>query len=132
MLLLLKDLAGDCVRVDRLLYFGRVFLCGLDPPVLKLQLIAPALPEYVSVVEQNRTEAAAAAVVSAAAAADAAADDAADADPLVSPDRIVLFLFFLFHFSSEKEREIHLLQRGSGVDGKKNSVKKTSKKTQCN
>jgi len=98
MLLLLKDLAGDCVRVDRLLYFGRVFLCGLDPPVLKLQLIAPALPEYVSVVEQNRTEAAAAAVVSAAAAADAAADDAADADPLVSPDRIVLFLFFFVSF----------------------------------
>ena len=35
-----------------MLYFGRDFLCGLDPPVLKLKFIAPSLSEYVSVVEQ--------------------------------------------------------------------------------
>jgi len=46
------DLAADCVRIDRMLYFGRDFLCGLDPPVLKLKFIAPSLSEYVSVVEQ--------------------------------------------------------------------------------
>lgn len=44
-------MAADCVRIERLLYFGRDFLCGLDPPVLKLKLIAPSLSEYVSVVE---------------------------------------------------------------------------------
>ena len=36
-----------------MLYFGRDFLCGLDPPVLKLKFIAPSLSEYVSVVEQQ-------------------------------------------------------------------------------
>ena len=50
-----QDLAADCVRIDRLLYFGRDFLCGLDPPVLKLQFMAPSLSEYVSVVEQQST-----------------------------------------------------------------------------
>lgn len=44
-------MAADCVRIERLLYFGRDFLCGLDPAVLKLKLIAPSLYEYVSVVE---------------------------------------------------------------------------------
>ena len=38
-----QDLAADCVQIDRLLYFGRNFLCGLDHPVLKLQFIAPSL-----------------------------------------------------------------------------------------
>lgn len=47
----LKDIAADCVRIERMLYFGRDFLCGLDPPVLKLKFIAPSLSEYVSVVD---------------------------------------------------------------------------------
>ena len=49
----MQELAADCVRIDRLLYFGRDFLCGLDPPVLKLKFMAPSLSEYVSVVDQS-------------------------------------------------------------------------------
>lgn len=52
-LIILKDLAADCVRIERMLYFGRDFLCGLDPPVLKLKFTGPSLSEYVSVVEGN-------------------------------------------------------------------------------
>lgn len=47
------DLAADCVRIERMLYFGRDFLCGLDPPVLKLKFIGPSLSEYVSVVDSS-------------------------------------------------------------------------------
>ena len=46
-----QDMAADCVRIERMLYFGRDFLCGLDPPVLKLKFIGPSLSEYVSVVD---------------------------------------------------------------------------------
>ncbi|KAI9553174.1 hypothetical protein GHT06_021068 [Daphnia sinensis] len=47
------DMAADCVRIERMLYFGRDFLCGLDPPVLKLKFIGPSLSEYVSVVDSS-------------------------------------------------------------------------------
>lgn len=46
-------MAADCVRIERMLYFGRDFLCGLDPPVLKLKFIGPSLSEYVSVVDSS-------------------------------------------------------------------------------
>ena len=46
-----QDMAADCVRIERMLYFGRDFLCGLDPPVLKLKFTGPSLSEYVSVVD---------------------------------------------------------------------------------
>ncbi len=46
-----QDLAADCVRIERMLYFGRDILCGLDPPVLKLKFIGPSLSEYVCVVD---------------------------------------------------------------------------------
>lgn len=46
-------MAADCVRIERMLYFGRDFLCGLDPPVLKLKFTGPSLSEYVSVVDGN-------------------------------------------------------------------------------
>ena len=46
-------MAADCVRIERMLYFGRDFLCGLDPPVLKLKFTGPSLSEYVSVVDSS-------------------------------------------------------------------------------
>ena len=39
-------MAADCVRIERMLYFGRDFLCGLDPPVLKLKFSGIARVEF--------------------------------------------------------------------------------------
>ncbi|CAG9815620.1 unnamed protein product [Phaedon cochleariae] len=46
------DLAHSALRISRLLFFGTMFLCGLEPPVLKLE-IEDGRREYVSVVSQS-------------------------------------------------------------------------------
>ncbi|KAF4519711.1 hypothetical protein B566_EDAN003961, partial [Ephemera danica] len=47
------DLAQNCLRVKKVQFFGTVFLCGVDPPVLKLQRYNNGLSLYVSVVEST-------------------------------------------------------------------------------
>lgn len=37
--------------MHKVLFFGSVFLCGLDPPVLKLHKLETGLSEYISVVD---------------------------------------------------------------------------------
>ncbi|XP_033208324.1 telomerase-binding protein EST1A isoform X2 [Belonocnema kinseyi] len=39
------------LRIQKILFFGQVFLCGLETPVLKLQKSETGISEYVSVVE---------------------------------------------------------------------------------
>lgn len=46
------ELAQFTLRINKLLFFGTVFLCGLDPPVLKLEM-ENDYNEYVSVVETS-------------------------------------------------------------------------------
>lgn len=41
------------LRIAKLLFFGTVFLCGLEPPVLKLE-IEDGRRDYVSVVSTDR------------------------------------------------------------------------------
>lgn len=41
-------------RLNKLLFFGTVYLCGVDPPVLKLE-IEDDVREYVSVVCTNNS-----------------------------------------------------------------------------
>lgn len=43
------EVAQFALRLNKLLFFGTVFLCGLEPPVLKLE-IEDDFREYVSVV----------------------------------------------------------------------------------
>lgn len=43
------EVAQFALRMEKLLFFGTVFLCGLEPPVLKLE-IEDDFREYVSVV----------------------------------------------------------------------------------
>lgn len=43
------DRAHFCLRLSKLLFFGTEYLCGVDPPVLKLE-IEDGVREYVSVV----------------------------------------------------------------------------------
>lgn len=44
------------VRIHKILFFGEVFLCGLETPVLKLQKCPETgVTEYVSVVEASST-----------------------------------------------------------------------------
>ncbi|XP_073972524.1 smg6 nonsense mediated mRNA decay factor isoform X3 [Rhodnius prolixus] len=45
------ELAQISLRVHKVLFFGSVFLCGLDPPVLKLHKLETGLSEYISVVD---------------------------------------------------------------------------------
>ncbi|XP_058800313.1 telomerase-binding protein EST1A-like isoform X2 [Phymastichus coffea] len=42
-----------CLRIYKILFFGQVFLCGLETPVLKLQKSETGVSEYVSVVEAS-------------------------------------------------------------------------------
>lgn len=42
-----------CLRIRKIMFFGEVFLCGLETPVLKLQKNEFGLNEYVSVVEAS-------------------------------------------------------------------------------
>lgn len=44
-----------CLRINKILFFGQVFLCGLETPVLKLQKSETGVSEYVSVVEASST-----------------------------------------------------------------------------
>ncbi|KAG5886136.1 hypothetical protein JTB14_009235, partial [Gonioctena quinquepunctata] len=44
-----EELAHMALRLSKLLFFGTVYLCGVDPPVLKLE-IEDDIREYVSVV----------------------------------------------------------------------------------
>ncbi|XP_014206060.1 telomerase-binding protein EST1A [Copidosoma floridanum] len=44
-----------CLRIHKILFFGQVFLCGLETPVLKLQKSEAGVNEYVSVVEASST-----------------------------------------------------------------------------
>lgn len=50
--LLFQELAQICLRIHRILFFGTMFLCGMDPPVLKLHKTETGLSEYISVVEE--------------------------------------------------------------------------------
>ncbi|XP_043272434.1 telomerase-binding protein EST1A isoform X3 [Venturia canescens] len=47
------EVAQMCLRIQKILFFGEVFLCGLETPVLKLQKNEYGLNEYVSVVEAS-------------------------------------------------------------------------------
>ncbi|XP_043684021.1 telomerase-binding protein EST1A-like isoform X3 [Vespula pensylvanica] len=47
------DIAQVCLRISKVLFFGQVFLCGLETPVLKLQKNEIGMSEYVSVVEAS-------------------------------------------------------------------------------
>ncbi|KAL0272665.1 UNVERIFIED_CONTAM: hypothetical protein PYX00_005543 [Menopon gallinae] len=46
------ELAQCCLRIRKIMFFGTVFVCGLDPPVLKLQKF-DTYNEYVSVVDSS-------------------------------------------------------------------------------
>jgi hypothetical protein len=83
-------MAADCVRIERMLYFGRDFLCGLDPPVLKLKFSGPSLSEYVSVVDSSSS-------------ASSCSSSAKNGPPhlLVSFQPSKLFLSFLSSFSTQ-------------------------------
>lgn len=48
-----QDIAQVCLRISKVLFFGQVFLCGLETPVLKLQKNEMGMSEYVSVVEAS-------------------------------------------------------------------------------
>ncbi|XP_018574342.1 telomerase-binding protein EST1A isoform X2 [Anoplophora glabripennis] len=48
------ELAYFALRLSKLLFFGTVYLCGVDPPVLKLE-IEDDTREYVSVVSTSRS-----------------------------------------------------------------------------
>ncbi|KAK0174424.1 hypothetical protein PV327_010193 [Microctonus hyperodae] len=45
------EMAQVCLRIYKVLFFGQVFLCGLEMPVLKLQKNDSGASEYVSLVE---------------------------------------------------------------------------------
>ncbi|EFN73037.1 Telomerase-binding protein EST1A [Camponotus floridanus] len=49
------EVAQVCLRISKILFFGQVFLCGLETPVLKLQKSETGVSEYVSVVEASST-----------------------------------------------------------------------------
>ncbi|XP_077294426.1 smg6 nonsense mediated mRNA decay factor isoform X3 [Arctopsyche grandis] len=50
------EAAKLAVRARRLLFFGTVYLCGLDPPALERRLAAPGRAEYVSVVRRRQPD----------------------------------------------------------------------------
>ncbi|KYM99474.1 Telomerase-binding protein EST1A [Cyphomyrmex costatus] len=50
-----REVAQMCLRISKILFFGQVFLCGLETPVLKLQKSETGISEYVSVVEASST-----------------------------------------------------------------------------
>lgn len=49
------EVAQVCLRIQKILFFGQVFLCGLETPVLKLQKNEFGVSEYVSLVETSST-----------------------------------------------------------------------------
>ncbi|XP_066905795.1 telomerase-binding protein EST1A isoform X2 [Halyomorpha halys] len=50
------DLAQISLRIHKILFFGTVFLCGIDPPVLKLQKTETGESEYISVVDTESSQ----------------------------------------------------------------------------
>lgn len=48
-----QEVVQVCLRIHKILFFGQVFLCGLETPVLKLQKSETGASEYVSVVEAS-------------------------------------------------------------------------------
>lgn len=44
------------LRIHKILFLGTVFLCGLDPPALKLQKVETGDFEYISVVDVENTQ----------------------------------------------------------------------------
>jgi len=48
-----QELAYVVLRIRKIVFFGTVFLCGVDPPVLKLQKFDGGFSEYVSVVQSS-------------------------------------------------------------------------------
>lgn len=46
------ELAQFTLRIEKLNFFGTIFLCGIEPPVLKLKLVN-GYEEYVSVVQTS-------------------------------------------------------------------------------
>lgn len=49
--LCLQEVAQVSLRIHKVLFCGTVFLCGVDPPVLKLHKDESGASEYISVVE---------------------------------------------------------------------------------
>ncbi|PSN43516.1 Telomerase-binding protein EST1A [Blattella germanica] len=47
------ELAQVVLRIRKIVFFGTVFLCGVDPPVLKLQKFEGGESEYISVVQSS-------------------------------------------------------------------------------
>lgn len=78
------ELAQFTLRIHKLLFFGTMYLCGLEPPVLKLELVN-GYKEYVSVVQTS-----------------ASRDSPASPPELVSETicciRHGFYYFFSFHF----------------------------------
>lgn len=50
------DLAQISLRIHKLLFFGTVFLCGIDPPVLKLHKTETGESEYISIVDTESSQ----------------------------------------------------------------------------
>lgn len=50
------EAAKLAVRARRLLFFGTVYLCGLDPPAIERRMAAPDRAEYVSVVRRRQPD----------------------------------------------------------------------------
>lgn len=65
------EVAQVCLRIQKILFFGQVFLCGLETPVLKLQKNEFGVSEYVSLVETSSTS-----------------------SPNSPPEQVYIFLFF--------------------------------------
>jgi len=52
-ILIFQEQAHVVLRIRKIVFFGTVFLCGVDPPVLKLQKFDSGFSEYVSVVQSS-------------------------------------------------------------------------------
>lgn len=53
LILIFQEQAYVVLRIRKIIFFGTVFLCGVDPPVLKLQKFDSGFSEYVSVVQSS-------------------------------------------------------------------------------
>jgi protein SMG6 len=53
LILIFQEQAHVVLRIRKIVFFGTVFLCGVDPPVLKLQKFDSGFSEYVSVVQSS-------------------------------------------------------------------------------
>jgi len=55
LLIIFQEMAYNCLRIKKVQFFGTVFLCGVDPPVLKLQRFDNEHSLYVSLVDPARS-----------------------------------------------------------------------------